>query len=320
MRSDEELRAFLRDELGPRLEHWRGQFARRRPLLRGPRDWALVAAALAAAVLLRSLWPLLLPALAIGGPALREATRLHGAWRRDVLERVVAFVAPGLHYQGSGGIDARLVRGSGLFPEGFDACACEDFVAGRVGGTQLRFGEVRLTRRKKKSTETTFRGIFLIADFPKSFRGRVLLLPDRAERALGAFGRAFQQLSPFADLALVELEDPDFERYFACYGSDPVETRYLLSPALMQRLVHFRENTGARLRLALAGDWLLLALPVDRDFFAVPFGAPAVDEATLRTWVGELLFVTGIVEDLDLDTRIWSKAPLPGAAPRAAAR
>jgi hypothetical protein len=158
-----------------------------------------------------------------------------------------------------------------------------------------------------------FRGLFLIADFPKSFRGRVLLLPDRAERALGAFGRAFQRLPRPDGLALVELEDPEFERHFACYGSDPVETRYLLSPSLMQRLLRFRENSGARLRLALADGSLLLALPLDRDLFAVSSGGVTVDEAVLRSWAGELGFATGIVEELDLDTRIWSK-PAPSAA------
>jgi hypothetical protein len=29
----------------------------------------------------------------------------------------------------------------------------------------------------------------------------------------------------------------------------------------------------------------------------------------VRRWGGELLFATGIVDELDLNTRIWSKAP-----------
>jgi len=312
MRSDEELRAFLKDELGPRLAHWQARYAERKPLMRGRGDWVLLTLAVVATAWTRRFEPLLLPALVIGGRAVKDAARLHGAWRQDVLERVVAFLAPGLHYQGRGAIEAALVRRSGLFPEAFDRCAGEDLVAGRVGATALRFSEITLTRKRKKSTETVFRGIFLVADFPKSFRGRVVLMPDRAERTLGSFGRAFQRLSRFAGLELVELEDPDFERHFACYASDPVEARYLLSPSLMQRLLRFRENTGAPLRLALAEESLLLALPIDRDLFAVPLGRPAVDEATLRAWAGELLFVTGVVEDLDLDTRIWSK---PAAQP-----
>ncbi len=31
--------------------------------------------------------------------------------------------------------------------------------------------------------------------------------------------------------------------------------------------------------------------------------------AQVRAWIGELLFATSIIDELDLDTRIWSKAP-----------
>jgi hypothetical protein len=244
-----------------------------------------------------------------------QQIQVRAAFRQDVLERVVAFLAPGLRYEARGAIPTAVVSGSGLF-DSFDSCTGEDLVAGRVGSTALSFSEIRLTRRprgKNKTPETVFHGLFLVADFPKSFQGHVVLLPDRAERTLGAFGRAFQRLPRHDGLALVELENPDFERHFACYGSDPVETRYLLSPSFMERLVRFRENTGVPLRLALRGEQLRLALPLDRDLFAVSWGSLDVDEATLRTWVGELAFATGIVEDLDLETRIWSK-PAPRTA------
>lgn len=319
MRSDEELRAFLREELAPRLAHWREELAQREPVLRGPGDWALCAIALVAALWLGTWLPLAVPGAVLGARAMRVAAKqlqLRAAFRQDVLERVIAFLAPGLRYEARGAIPTAVVRGSGLF-ESFDSCAGEDLVAGRVGSTALSFSEIRLTRRprgKKKAPEMVFRGLFLVADFPKTFAGHVVLLPDRAEKTLGVFGRAFQRLPRHDGLALVELEDPDFERHFACYGSDPVETRYLLSPSFMERLVRFRENTGAPLRLALRGEQLRIALPLERDLFAVSWSGVDVDEATLRTWAGELAFATGIVEDLDLETRIWSKPAPPRAA------
>lgn len=319
MRSDEELRAFLRDELAPRLAHWRGQLPPHEPLLRGPGELALCAGAVLAALLLRSEAPLGLPLLVVGGRHLRalgRRGRLLAAMRQDVLGRVVAFLAPGLQYQARGAIPADVVRRSGLFREPFDHCTGEDLFVGRVGATALRFSEIRLTRARgeKKPPETVFRGLFFVADFPKAFQGRVLLLPDRAERAMGTFGRAFQRLAGAEGLALVELEDPEFERHFACYGSDPVETRYLLSPSLMQRLLRFRENVGVPLRLAFADGSLLLALPHDGDLFTASWTGASFDEAALRRFAGELGFATGIVEEFDLDTRIWSKAPPRSAA------
>ena len=77
---------------------------------------------------------------------------------------------------------------------------------------------------------------------------------------------------------------------------------------MMQRILRFHENTGAKLRLGFARGRINVAVPLENDLFAVSVGQP-LDLASLRTWMGELLFATGIVEELDLNTRIWSKAP-----------
>jgi hypothetical protein len=37
--------------------------------------------------------------------------------------------------------------------------------------------------------------------------------------------------------------------------------------------------------------------------------ATRVDMAKVRAWMGELFFATSLVEELDLNTRVWSKSP-----------
>jgi hypothetical protein len=134
------------------------------------------------------------------------------------------------------------------------------------------------------------------------------VLPDRAERRLGAFGRALQAVAGAGGLALVELEDPEFESAFVVRSSDPTEARYLLSPSLMRRILSFHRNTGSQLRLSFTGGTLYLAVPLTGNLFEVSTHAP-IDVAKVRAWMGELLFATSIIDELDLNTRIWSKAP-----------
>jgi hypothetical protein len=312
VRSDDELRAFFRSELRPHVEAWE-RLPRLRPL--GALEVGVAVLALAACLALRRaepLWGLLaLAALRVA----RDVSRVQRAFKQDVLRRVFEFVLPGIEYDPGARIAARHVEGSGLFPESWSQESGEDYVSGRLGATDFRFSELRLARRQGKRTEVVFRGLFFAADFHKSFRGRTYLLPDRAERLLGPFGRALQALPRFDRTELVELEDPDFEKRFVCYATDPVEARYVLSTSLMQRLLRMAERTPGSLRVSFVDEALYLALPLAGDLFAVPFGRGAVDDARILAWSRELLAVAGIVEELDLNTRIWRKAPAGEGAP-----
>jgi hypothetical protein len=309
LRTSEEFREFFRSELLPelrRFERKRREALRRFRTLRHPLFWA---ACLAAAWGLWSPLPLLAPVALLVGRAAWVRLRLRGPFKEQVVRRVIAFCDPALRYEPRAHVSVRRVRESGLFAEATMRVSGEDYVAGRVGETDVELSELRLVQGQGRSRRTVFSGLFFVADFHKSFRGRTLVLPDRTEWLLGGLGRALQLHRPFAGARLVPLEDPVFERYFAVYGSDPLETRYLLSPSLMERLVRFRESTGASLRVAFFDECIYLAIPLKTEFLAVSFSKSLVNDEAVQTWMSELAFALGIVEELDLNTRIWSKGP-----------
>ncbi len=345
MRTPEEFDAFLREEIAPRLrriESERRAVQARRDAVALPAPAKLAGAALGIAIgYATSNFALLLVVAAL--PFVIEAVRKAKVpdtatplVRSTILEPVITFWDPSFRYQPSGAISRAEFEASRLFAgESFNTYAGEDLVTGRHGSTAFRFSELHVknvTRRKNRSeTQTIFDGLFFVADFNKSFRGQTLVLPDTAERALGSFGRAFQSLASGASgLQLVELEDPTFERAFTVRSTDPVEARYLLSTSLMQRILAFHDNSGAKLRLGFRGGRVYVAVPLPGNLFGMQgglaafggnplggligsFGSAAalakplsLDE--VRRWGSELLFATSIVDELDLNTRIWSKA------------
>jgi hypothetical protein len=330
VKSHEEFDAFVRDEIAPRLrrvESERRAVQQRRDALALPMGAKLAGAALGAAAgwAVGSFTTFLLGAAA---PFVIEAIRKSRVpdtatplVRSMILEPVVTFWDPSFRYQANGAISRSEFEASRLFAgESIDRYAGEDLVTGRHGATEFRFSElhVKELKRRKNRTETRpiFDGLFFVADFNKSFRGQTLVLPDTAERALGAFGRAFQSLASEASgMRLVELESPTFERAFTVRSTDPVEARYLLSTSLMQRILAFNDNSGKKLRLGFLGGRVYVAIAMPGDLFATGagfagFGALAkpltLDD--VRRWAGELLFATSLVDELDLNTRIWSKA------------
>ncbi|MBY0401770.1 DUF3137 domain-containing protein [Myxococcota bacterium] len=346
MKTQEEFDAFLRAEIEPRLrrvESERRAVQERRAAVAVSTAWKIggALAGLALSILSRELFPFVLGAAL---PFMIEAGR---QWkvpdtatpliRSQILEPVITFWDPSFAYSPDGSIAQGEFEASRLFAdESFNRYSGEDLVTGRHGETTFRFSELHVRRvqktKKKTQSRTVFDGLFFVADFHKSFRGQTLVLPDTAERVLGSFGRSFQSLKSSASgLRLVELEDPAFERAFTVTSTDPTEARYLLSPSMMQRILTFHESTGEKLRLGFSGGCVHLALPLSSNLFSTSgplSGLPELESipglrglATLATpvtlddvrrWGSELRFAISIIDDLDLNTRIWSKAAATG--------
>ena len=228
--------------------------------------------------------------------------------REGLIRRVVEFWGPEFEYHPWRGVDERELEACRLIPESYDRLHSCDTVVGKYHATTFRFSELRLFEKvKDQADRLLWSGIYLVADFNKSFEGRIFVLPDRTERLLGSlFGRALQSL-PFRKAGkLIHLESPRFERHFKVYGEDDHEARYVLSPGLMKRIVDFKEEMDVEIRMAFIDDRVHVVMPVAADFFR----AASIDQVTpelMRCWADEIHYVTSILDELNLNTRIWSK-------------
>ena len=327
---DADLDALYRRELRPVLHRFaRDGRARLGQVLR----WGGILAALGAiaSMILYNVFPgsmaPLVPAIGVGLFMVIGYARAHSGYRAEFKERVIrpiiAHFDPGLSYTPHASISRAEFDASDLFRSDIDRFRGEDLISGSVGETRIRFSELHVEDRqqsgsgKNRRTEwvTVFKGVFVIADFPKQFRGRTVVLPDTAQRFFGGIGQALQSMN-FARGQLVKLEDPEFERLFVVYADDQVEARYLLSTSLMQRVMDFRRKWNHDLYLSFARSQLFMALPSGRNLLEPPplvqllsYGrAPATEEAVVKRiaeYVADLNLVLGIVDDLNLNRRIW---------------
>ena len=194
----------------------------------------------------------------------------------------------------------------------------EDLIEGTIGATRVQMSEVHAENRQqhtdsKGHTTTTyttiFRGLFVIADFNKNFNGTTYVVPEGLSGSLGGFGRGLQSLGGTLSGrgALVQLEDPNFERAFVVYSSDQTEARYILSSALMSRLIILNSHFNSDISAAFIGGSLYLMIPKQDDWFEPPNLKTPLTFESVETTMRQLQMATGIVEELDLNTRIWSK-------------
>jgi hypothetical protein len=244
-----------------------------------------------------------------------EKKRKYAAeFKNCVIREMVALIDPQLNYFPHRYIDETDYREAALFRNRIDRFQGDDLVEGVLGATRFRFSEL-VHKEKHETTDskgrrqtrwvTVFKGIFFIADFNKHFLGRTYVVPDARENFLG-IGKIFEKWS-FGRGEIVELENPEFEKLFTVYGTDQVEARYILTPSLMERLVNFRNKAETRVYIAFVHSKLFVALPVSRNLFEPKIFSSGVQSGYLRDYFRYLALVAGIVDDLNLNLRIWGK-------------
>ncbi len=237
-------------------------------------------------------------------------------FKQQVLQEVVQQMEPGMRYTGADGIPRATFDACGLFDHRSDRYHCDDGFRGTIGKTDVFFSEVhaqykRTTTdskgRRKTTYHTFFDGLFMIADFHKEFRTPVLVLPDVAEKTLGFLGKKLQGFRPFSKEKLVYMEDPEFEKHFVVYGSDQVEARYLLSTAMLRRILDLKAKWQDDVRLGFRDSNVQIAISHKQNLFEPNIKKSALDKAQIEQFYRELGTCFEIVEDLNLNTRVWTK-------------
>jgi hypothetical protein len=231
-------------------------------------------------------------------------------FKQEIIGKTVTFLHGDLSYDHTRCIDKSTYHRSKLYLENISRYNGDDLVSGTVGKTAIRFCELHTQQVRKSGKETTvvtiFRGLFFIADFNKKFIGETFVLADTAESAFGSLGTFFQKMN-MSRPKLVKLEDIEFEKAFAVYGTDQIEARYILSTALMQRIMGFRKKTGKSISMSFIDSNVFIGIPVSKDLFEAPMFSTLVNYSLIAEYYNYLALCIGIVEDLDLNTRIWTK-------------
>jgi hypothetical protein len=243
-------------------------------------------------------------------------------FKMSVIRKIIWFIDPSLTYHARGHISPAEFNSSRIFTQYPDRMQGDDLVTGKIGFTGVKFSEVhaehetRSTDRQgqsRKRHRTIFKGLFFIADFNKKFYGKTVVLPDSAERLLGSVGSFLQSVNKGRG-EVIRMDNPEFERYFVVYGDDQIESRYVLSTSLMQRILDFKRKTGKRVYIAFVGSQVFVAIPYKRSLFEPSVFSKVTSFRGAHRHFEDLDLALGIVDDLNLNTRIWAGAPGAGAS------
>lgn len=261
------------------------------------------------------LFPLVIGGIIITGCIKYFSRGYVSDFKHRVIEAIICFIDDALEYRPTDCISQGTYLSSEIFTHKPDRYQGDDFVSGKIDKTAIQFCELHSEYktesrdskgRKQTHWHTIFKGLFFLGDFNKHFAGTTVVLPDTAERLFGRLGQSLQKWNPGRG-DLIKLEDPEFEKEFVVYGDDQIEARYILSTSLMSRIVDFKRKTGRKIHLSFVRSLVFVAISYTKDLFEPRLFKTLLDFTPIQEYFEDLQLVIGIVADLNLNTRIWTK-------------
>lgn len=221
---------------------------------------------------------------------------------KSIISTMISKICNESVYVPDEGVSRQRFMSSGLFDTYPDHYRAEDFIAGKIDKTAFICSEVTAKEKyytySKRGREEKFREIFqgflFIADFQKNFKGHTIVSYNFPLRLWSSSNR-------------VKLEDPEFERHFDVYSSNQVEARYLLSPDMMERLVALRQKFPGGITVSFSYSVITIAIPDYTNHFEPNIFTSMLSYNSLKKEFDTLLSIFQIVDELNLNVRIWTK-------------
>ncbi|GHU98911.1 hypothetical protein FACS1894159_02120 [Bacteroidia bacterium] len=230
--------------------------------------------------------------------------------KSGIIERIVKFISPGAQFVMHGHISRPEMMASGLFSDGHYTLSGSDLVIGKYRGVPFQFCNlaVEVEKRVKEKNEGpsyAFYGQFFVARFNKPFSSTVTIAPRTGLK--GFFSDSETSLHIHSAGDKVQLEDPEFMKMFSVRAEDQIEARYILTPALMERIKQMALRTKGAFYICFHRDNITVANNNGKSSFVVDGKKSFTDNnyQTLIDFYNEIGAQFGLIDELKLNIKIW---------------
>ena len=232
-------------------------------------------------------------------------------FKQKVIEPLIGMIDKNLHYSSDTHIPKSFFERSKFFSR-VDKFDGDDYVSGTVDGIRLDFSDVIAKRRHKDKNghdeySTIFQGLFIVAEFNKDFSGRTIVLPDTAQSLFGDLVGGWMQSNNIRRDELVKMDNNEFEKAFVVYATNQIEARYILSHTIMSKLLNLKKRSKHPLYVSFVGKHIHIAIEYNKDLFEPSIFHSLLEYKIAMEYVQTLHLAIGIVQELKLNQKLWSK-------------
>ncbi|GAB4339791.1 MAG: hypothetical protein OHK0038_19100 [Flammeovirgaceae bacterium] len=230
-------------------------------------------------------------------------------YKDKVVREMITFIDPLLTYEPEKFIEYNDFADSELFPLKPDIYLGDDKISGTIDGMPLSISEILCqfepSINKKwwqfgKKKETIFHGIFLIAEYPKRFEGKIFIFPDKLQKKMGYTGMLVQK-NNLVRGKYIKPRNEKFRDYFSVYSQNEYEGEKLLTDVLMEKLLELKNITNANIYCALKENKIFVGIDLRKEVFEVNTSKPLSHLYFVKNFYNEVLSVFSIVNILKLE-------------------
>ncbi len=225
-------------------------------------------------------------------------------YKEIVITTLTSLIDPQLKYSHKDGIPQSYFDNSKLIKARITRYRSEDLISGKFEGIDVAFSEVHAIHetRTKGTPVKMFGGVMFVADFHKHTTAQTYLFKNN-----GSFLSKEIDLRAPKGTKRVHIEDNSFSKLFEVFTTNHVEANYILTPAVMKRLVGLQHRIHKDIKIAFKDGCLIMLIP-RASFLEPKFSKNATCEVQVQILLEEIMTFLTIVKEINLENRIWSKA------------
>jgi len=233
-------------------------------------------------------------------------------FKNNIIGPLIKNIGPNLNYLKNKHVKQNLFERSKIFTSNIDKYEGNDYVYGQVDGVKIELSDICAQKKyqddnNRKSWETIFEGIFIIAAFNKEFKSNTVILPDHAQNVFGSVVGNWLQANNVSRDSLTKLDDPEFEKEFVVYSQDQIEARYILTHSFMRRILEFQKKSKQKIHISFIKNHIHIAISYNKDLFEPSIFRSLLEYKISMEYVQTLHLCLGVVEELKLNHKLWSK-------------
>lgn len=187
----------------------------------------------------------------------------------------------------------------------YDKLEIDDSFAGIYEETTVNITEYKLYKLRisasNKGTGVRTRydkvggGLLFYAKMNKSFEGQTLVVKDKG---------FFNRFSCPKKMQRISLESPEFEKKFEVYGNNQVESRYILTPVMMEYMLELTK-TFSNVEFSFFKEHILVNIITSENMFECSsFFRSLLNQRRIEKSFDELYLLFSIIKTLRLNKQI----------------
>jgi len=236
------------------------------------------------------------------------------SFKEEIIKPFIQFINPDFIYKRLGYVNRTEFLNMGFFTDENYKVNGNDQVIGKYKDVLFQFCDLTVTKSpvlksKNQQDDLVFCGNYFMAKFNKPFIAETYIMPKYSvkENILGSDFDTSNYIDSWELGENVKLEDPEFSSMYKVLSHDQIEARYILTPTFMEKIKSIQRKTKGKLLISFRNDIMYIGNNNGFDYFEPDFYKTLKNKDVLMDYYQEIIDLLTIIDDLNLNIKIWKK-------------